>query len=162
MQPYTTFQETALLVLRLIVAAIFLDAGYAKWSFWSTAPEGVPAGMVSLLKFLSIVEPLGGVALGVGFLTRWAAAGLAIIMVGAIFIMQFTMQVGFSTPQGPGWEFPLIILGSCIALMAFGAGSWSVDAIEEGVRTFFVGRILDLRENTRYHRVIHSPAHHAL
>lgn len=129
MQPYTKFQETALLVLRLIIAAIFLHAGYVKLSFWSAAPEGMSAGMVNLLKFLSIIEPLGGVALVVGFLTRWAAAGLAIIMVGAIFILQFTMQVGFSTPQGPGWNFPLAVLGGCIVLMAFGAGSWSVDAI---------------------------------
>ena len=129
MQTYTKLQETALLVLRVIIGAIFLHAGYVKWPFWSAAPEGMSAGMVNLLKFLSIVEPLGGVALVAGFLTRWAATGLAIIMVGAIFILQLTMQVGFATPQGPGWNFPLAVLGGCIALMAFGAGSWSVDAI---------------------------------
>ena len=75
MQPYTRIQETALLALRVIVAAIFLYAGYAKWGFWSAAPEGMSAGMVNLVKFLSIVEPLGGMALVAGFLTRWAAAG---------------------------------------------------------------------------------------
>ena len=51
MQPYTRFQETALLALRVIVAAIFLYAGYAKWGFWSAAPEGMSAGMVNLVKF---------------------------------------------------------------------------------------------------------------
>lgn len=128
--PYTKFQETALLVLRLVVAAVFLYAAYAKWSFWSVVPEGVPAGMANILKFLSIVEPLGAVALVVGFLTRWAAAGLAIIMVGAISILHFTMNVGFfTTPQGPGLDYNLLILCGCIALVAFGAGSWSVDAI---------------------------------
>ena len=128
MQPSTKFQETALVMLRLIVAAIFLYAGYAKWSFWNAPPEGMPAGMVGLLKFLSIVEPLGGVALVVGFLTRLAATGLAIIMVGAIVIMQFSMHVGFMTEQGPGWAFPLMILGGCLVLIAFGAGRFSVDA----------------------------------
>jgi putative oxidoreductase len=132
MQPYTRFQETALLVLRLIVAAIFLYAGYAKWGFWSAAPEGMSAGMVNLVKFLSIVEPLGGVALVVGFLTRWAAAGLAIIMVGAIFFLRLAMQTGFfTTAQGAGLDYNLLILGGCIALVAFGAGSWSVDAIRK-------------------------------
>jgi len=132
MQPYTRFQETALLVLRLIVAAIFLYAGYVKWPFWSAAPEGMSAGMVNLVKFLSIVEPLGGVALVVGFLTRWAAAGLAIIMVGAIFFLRLTMQTGFfTTAQGAGLDYNLLILGGCIALVAFGAGSWSVDAIRK-------------------------------
>ena len=40
MQPYTKIQDTALLVLRLVVAAIFLYAGSAKWPFWSAPPEG--------------------------------------------------------------------------------------------------------------------------
>ena len=122
------FQDASLLILRLIIAAIFIYAGYAKFSFWSTAPEGMPAGMVNLMKFLSIVEPLGGVALVAGFLTCWAAAGLGIIMVGAIGVMQFMMHTGFMTDQGPGWAFPLMILGACLVLKTFGPGSWSVDA----------------------------------
>ncbi|MBI4132670.1 MAG: DoxX family protein [Candidatus Sungbacteria bacterium] len=129
MQPYTKFQETALFALRVIVATIFLYAAYAKLPFWSGAPEGVPAGMVNLIKFLSIVEPLGALALVAGFLTRWAAAGLGIIMVGAIFTLAFTMNVGFfTTPQGVGWDYNLFILGGTLILMAFGAGRWSVDA----------------------------------
>ncbi len=32
-QPYTKVQDTALLVLRLVVAGIFLYAGSAKWPF---------------------------------------------------------------------------------------------------------------------------------
>ncbi len=128
-QPQTTFHDAALLVLRLIIAAIFLYAGYAKLGMWSAAPDGMSSGMLNLIKFLSIVEPLGGAALVIGFLTRFAAAGLAIIMVGAIVLMQFSMHVGFSTPQGPGWDFPLMVLGGCIVLMAFGGGRWSVNAI---------------------------------
>ena len=119
----------SLLAMRLIVAAIFLYAGYAKLMFWSAPPEGMSSSMANLMKFLSIVEPLGGVALVAGFLTRWASAGLAIIMIGAVFIMQFTMGVGFMTAQGPGWAFPLIILGSCFILMTFGPGGWSVEAM---------------------------------
>ena len=130
----TVFQNTALLVLRLVCAAVFLFAGWAKWSFWFAAPEGMSAGMVNLIKFLSIVEPLGALALILGFLTRWAASGLAIIMIGAIYVLRFTMQVGFfTTPQGIGFDYNLLILGGCIALMAFGAGSWSVDAMRKKV-----------------------------
>ena len=132
MQKHTPFQNTALLLLRLAIAAIFLYAGYVKLGFWSSAPEGMSATMVNLTKFLSIVEPLGAVALIAGFLTFWAAAGLAIIMAGAILFMQFTMGVGFSTQQGPGWDFPLIILVGCLALMAFGAGKWAADAMRKG------------------------------
>lgn len=126
---YTKSQDSVLLILRLMVAAIFLYAGYAKWGFWSATPEGMSAAMLNLTKFLSIAEPLGAIALVVGFLTRLSSALLGVIMIGAIFIMQFTMQIGFSTAQGPGWDFPLMILGGCIVLTAFGAGSFAVDTL---------------------------------
>ncbi|TSC57612.1 MAG: Uncharacterized protein Greene041619_1040 [Candidatus Peregrinibacteria bacterium Greene0416_19] len=134
MQPSVKLQDAALLAVRLITAAIFLYAGYAKWGMWSAAPEsmGMSAGMWNFMKFLSIVEPIGAVALIAGFLTRSAAAGLAVIMLGAISLMQFTMGIGFATPTGAGWNFPLAVLAGCIALMAFGAGSWSVDAMWKG------------------------------
>lgn len=130
MQPYTKYQEAALLLLRLIAAAIFLYAGYAKLMFWNSPMEGMPAGMVLLMKFLAVVELLGGAALLAGFLTRWAAAGLAIIMVGAAFFVRFTMHSGFFTAQeGTGIDYIVLILAACVALLAFGAGRYSVDAM---------------------------------
>jgi putative oxidoreductase len=129
-QRHTKVQDTALLVLRLVVAAIFLYAGSAKWPFWSAPPEGMSPLLLNIMKFLSIVEPLGSVALVLGFLTRWAAAGLGIIMVGAIFFARLTLHAGlFTTPQGTGLDYNLLILASCIALVAFGPGRWSVDAL---------------------------------
>lgn len=124
----TKFQNAVLFLLRIVCAAIFLFAGFAKWSFWSAPPEDMATGLVNLIRFLSIVEPLGAAALLLGFLTRWAAAGLAIIMVGAVFVLRFTMQTSFfTTPQGLGFDYNLLIFGNCIALIAFGAGDWSID-----------------------------------
>src|SRR5574341_826868 len=128
MESYTKRQEIALLAVRVIIAAVFLYAAYAKLPFWSETPKGVSAVMANLAKFLSIVEPLGAVAILVGFLTRWAAAGLTMIMVGAIFVTQFVVKIGFATPTGPGWNFPLVVLAGCIVLVAFGAGRLSMDA----------------------------------
>jgi uncharacterized membrane protein YphA (DoxX/SURF4 family) len=66
-------------------------------------------------------------------LTRWAAAGLGIIMVGAVYFVRVTMKAGFFTsPQGTGLDYNLLILAGCIALVAFGAGRWSVDARLKG------------------------------
>jgi putative oxidoreductase len=124
---YTSLQDTALLAVRFAVAAIFFVAAYAKFPLWTAVPEGISATMANLMLFLSIVEPLGALAVLLGFLTRWAAAGLAIIMVGAIGVLQFMMQIGFATPTGTGWNFPLAIFVGCVVLVAFGAGSWSVD-----------------------------------
>ena len=129
-QPYTPTQEAALIVLRLVVAAVFLYAGTAKWPMWSAPMEGMSSLMHNLIRFLSIVEPLGAVALLLGFLTRWAAAGLAIIMLGAIPFSRVTMKTSlFTDPQGAGLDYNLLLLAGCIALLAFGAGRWSVDAM---------------------------------
>jgi putative oxidoreductase len=131
-QPYNKVQDAALLVLRLVVAAVFLYAGSAKWPFWSTPPEGMSVVLLNVTRFLSIVEPLGSLALLLGVATRWAAAGLGIIMVGAIWFARFTLQASlFTTPQGTGLDYNLLILAGCIALIAFGAGAWSLDAIRE-------------------------------
>lgn len=129
---HTKPRNLSLLLLRLIVAAIFLYAGYAKLSFWSAAPEGMSAAMVNLIKFLSIVEPLGAVALIFGFLTRWVASGLAIIMAGAIYILYFTMNASiFTSPRGIGVDYNFLILSGCIVLIAFGPGRWSLDAMRK-------------------------------
>jgi putative oxidoreductase len=132
MQPYTKVQDTALLVLRLVVAAIFLYAGSAKWPFWSAPPEGMSVLLLNVMKFLSVVEPLGSLAVALGVLTRWAAAGLSIIMVGAIFFARLTLHASlFTTPQGTGLDYNLLILASCVTLIAFGAGGWSLDAVRK-------------------------------
>ena len=130
MQTYSTVQNAALLVLRIIVAIIFLHAGIAKWFLWSIEPmEGLPVWLHYLMLFLSIAEPIGAVAVLAGFLTRAAAACLAIIMIGSIPVSHFLMGVPFFTaPQLPGWDANLMILGGCLVLATFGAGAWSVDA----------------------------------
>src|SRR3989442_2182064 len=101
----TKSKNTALLILRLITAVIFVQAAYAKLIFWSGTPEGMPAGVAAIMKLLSIVEPLGATAVLVGFLTPSAARGLAIILVGAIYLTQFIIQIGFATPTEPGRKF---------------------------------------------------------
>jgi putative oxidoreductase len=125
---YSKSQNAALLILRIVIAAIFFVAGYAKFPFWSGNPYNLGSFDLNLTRFLSIAEPLGGLAILLGFLTRWAALGLAIIMAGAIYYSKFVYGIGFVTPTSAGWDYPLCILAGCIILVAFGAGGWSVDA----------------------------------
>jgi len=127
MQPYTKFQNLSLLILRIIIAAIFYVAAYFKFPFWSTAPEGISSFMLFTTRLLSIAEPLGATAILIGFLTRWAAAGLIIILLGAIYVSQFIYGMGFVTPTSAGWNFALMVLGGCLVLAAFGPGRWSVN-----------------------------------
>ena len=127
MQTNTIFQNTALLILRIITAAIFYVAAYFKIPFWSIAPEGISPFLLFTTKLLSIAEPLGATAILIGFLTRLASWGLIIILTGAIFVSQFVYGIGFVTPTSPGWNMPLAVLGGCLILTAFGAGRWSID-----------------------------------
>lgn len=112
-------KDVSILLLRLAIAGVFLAHGYMKFQSFESLP--------ALMKLLAVVEPLGGAAMLIGLLTRWAGLGLAIIMLGAIYTKITGMGVGFTGP-GAGWEFDLLILMSCIMMMTMGAGKYSLDA----------------------------------
>lgn len=116
--------DWGVLALRFAVGIIFIVAGVAKWKMWSAPPE---MNVDPLFKFLSIVEPLGGLALIIGFLTQWAAGGLALIMFGAILFKMNVWHIGFNTDTGPGWSYDLVLLASNIAIICWGAGKYSLD-----------------------------------
>jgi putative oxidoreductase len=65
-----------------------------------------------------------------GFLTRFSAASLIIIMVGAITMAHlpygFFMN-WFGQQQGEGFEYHLLVIGIAATLLITGAGRWSVD-----------------------------------
>ena len=128
MQTYNNIQNASLLILRVITASIFFVAAYYKIPFWSFEPEGLSAFLLFTTRLLSIAEPLGAIAVLIGFLTRWAAIGQIIILIGAIFVTQFVLGMGFVTPTSAGWNMPLAVLGGSLVLAAFGAGKWSVDS----------------------------------
>ena len=82
--------------------------------------------MLFTARLLSVAEPLGATAILLGLLTRWAAAGLIIILLGAIYISQFIYGLGFVTATSAGWNFALMVLGGFLVLTAFGPGKWSI------------------------------------
>lgn len=128
------FSDWGLLALRIGVGIIFLVHGKMKWAMWKMEPsEQMPAKMISLMKFLSIVEPLGGAALIAGFLTQIAALGLGIIMLGAIPMKIKMMKEPFTSQEKAGWEFDFILLAGCITLFFIGAGNVALDSIWLGI-----------------------------
>jgi putative oxidoreductase len=75
--------------------------------------------------FVAFVEFFGGLGLIFGLLNRLAALGIASTMVVAI--LQVHLKNGFFAPTG--FEFPLSLLASTIALAIAGAGDWSLDSL---------------------------------
>jgi len=96
-------------------------------------------GMPALIAFLIIIgESFGSVGLLVGFLARFTAASLGIIMMGAIGLVHLPngFFMNWSSQQaGEGYEYHLLVIGICLALLITGAGKWSVDgAIAEKMK----------------------------
>jgi len=124
------FNDEGLLLLRVVLGIIFLVHGTMKWSMWGMSPsEQLPEAMLTILKILSVAEPLGGIALILGFLTPIAIIGLSIIMLGAMNAKITMLHLHFMEQQTAGWEFDFLILGSLICLLFSGAGKFSVDRL---------------------------------
>jgi len=99
---------------------------------WKLQPSAqMPAGVLSLLKVLSIAEPLGALATLAGLLTQAAAAGFVLVMLGAIRLKVTQMRKGF-TGEG-GWEFEFLLLVGAIALLFLGAGKFALDRLLFGI-----------------------------
>ncbi len=120
--PFVIPADVALLILRLSVGAVFIGHGWLKRGLWS-AKEKKP--MDGTFKLLSVVEPLGGLGLVFGVLTPWAAAGLILVMLGALYYNVFVWKKPFSAVPS-GWEFDLLLIASCLALIAFGPGAYAL------------------------------------
>lgn len=88
-------------------------------------------GMPWIIAFLVIIgESLGALALIAGFLTRFTAASLAVIMFGAVAMAHWQngfFMNWFGQQAGEGFEYHLLVIGMCVALILAGAGKWSVD-----------------------------------
>ena len=120
--------DWGLLALRIGVGITFLVHGNQKRAMWKVQPSAqMPAGMLTLLRVLSIAEPLGGLATLVGLLTRAAAAGFVLVMLGAIRLKITQLHKGFSGDGG--WELEFMLLVGALALLLLGAGKFSLDRV---------------------------------
>ena len=88
-------------------------------------------GLPWLIAFLVIIgESFGSLGLLAGFLTRFAAASLAVIMLGAVTMVHLAngfFMNWFGQQQGEGFEYHLLVIGIAAALLVTGGGRWSVD-----------------------------------
>ncbi len=128
--------DVALFLGRVILGVIFFAHGYQK--FFDIGVENVASFFASIgipapLFFawgVSLVELLGGAALVVGVFTRWAALGVAIILVVATLTVK--LPVGLIAPpgKGAGYELDLALLGLALIFLLVGPGRLS---LEKGV-----------------------------
>ncbi|HVL82406.1 MAG TPA: DoxX family protein [Actinomycetota bacterium] len=128
--------EAGLLILRLVLAAVFVAHGTQKLFGWfgGYGLQGT-GGWLSSLGFRGGraaaamsggAETLGGILLGLGLLTPVGAAAAVGVMVTAIVSVH--LGSGFFNGSG-GYEFNLTLAAAAAALGFTGPGRWSADAL---------------------------------
>ena len=127
-------QGLPLLVARVLLALIFVTAGFSKLTgLQGTAgyigSVGLPAPML-LAAAAGVVELVAGVLVIVGWQARWAALALAgfTAVASVLFHNYWAMPAEQQMMQQLMFMKNVSIVGGLLVLFAFGAGSLSLDA----------------------------------
>jgi putative oxidoreductase len=127
-------QNPLALIGRVMIALLFIPAGWGKiGGFAGTAgyiaSKGLP--MPQVLAAGTIAVELGaGIALLVGLFTRWSALALAVfVLLASLFFHNYwAMPADQQMMQSMQFWKNIAITGGLLAIVAFGAGAFSVDA----------------------------------
>lgn len=138
---FRTSGDWAPTLLRVTLGVVMFTHGAQKLLGWFDG-FGLPATLegfqqalglpLALAMLIVIGEFFGSLGLIFGFLTRFSAASIAAIMVGAISLghwnMGFFMNWTGQQP-GEGFEFHILVMAMALALVITGGGRASVDGI---------------------------------
>jgi putative oxidoreductase len=125
-----TAVDLSLLIARLAAGLVMLPHGTQHLFGWFGG-----AGLSSFVQYLgplaylvSIGEVFGSLALILGVMSRFSAASLMVIMLGAIFIGHvhhgFFMN-WYGTKQGEGFEYHLLMIALLLVVSIAGPGRFS-------------------------------------
>jgi putative oxidoreductase len=129
----TPAQNALTLAGRVLIALLFVPAGWGKLMGFSGVvgyinSKGVP--MAEVCAAIAVFVELGlGLALLLGFQTRWAALGLALftIVITPIFHNYWASPEAQVAMQKMNFFKNCAIAGGLMAFAAFGGGAFSVD-----------------------------------
>lgn len=129
-----TFAHNALtLVARVLLAAMFVVSGYGKiGGFEGTvgyiSSVGLPLAQAGAVGAI-VVEIGAGLALIVGFKTRWAALALMVFTLAAALLFHnfWTMPAAEQGMQQVMFMKNLAVTGGLLMLAVAGPGMWSFD-----------------------------------
>ncbi len=126
-------QDTLALIGRILIAYLFIPAGIGKlMGFGGTVGYITSAGLPlpEVATAVAIVIELGlGIALLLGFKTRWTAIVMAIFtVVTALFFHKYwAVPDAMKMMQQINFNKNMAIAGGLLAFAAFGPGRFSID-----------------------------------
>jgi putative oxidoreductase len=122
----TRFTDVALLLLRIMVGIVFLTSGWKHFQ----DPEGRSKAIGMSKGFtilLGAAELAGSLGVILGVLAPVAAAGLILIMFGAIQKKIFVWRTGFWGKSGTnGWSYDTMLIVMNLVIVTTGGGSLSL------------------------------------
>ncbi|MGH7851168.1 MAG: DoxX family protein [Thermodesulfobacteriota bacterium] len=135
---FRTSDDIGAFVARITLGVVMLPHGLQKLlglfggaGYSGTVEFFVSSGIPAFIAILIIIgESFGAIGLIAGFLSRLAALGITVIMLGAIVTVH--LQNGFfmnwgGTAAGEGFEFHLLAVGLGLIVLIKGGGIWSAD-----------------------------------
>jgi len=121
-----TSVDWALLAVRVAAGVVFVAHGSQKlFGAFGGPGLGPVVQMMGPVGYLvAIGEFFGGLGLIFGFLSRFSAASLILVMLGAIALVH--ARNGFFLGEKPGFEFNLALIGLLLAVLIEGPGRLSI------------------------------------
>ena len=129
----TTQKDWAALVGRVLLALMFIISGWGKITDFSGTVEYIASKELPLPQMLSIIAILielgAGLAIAIGWKTRWAAVAMVVflIVITPIFHGFWNVPADQAMMQQINFMKNLSILGGMLVLFAWGPGRYSLD-----------------------------------
>jgi putative oxidoreductase len=125
----TSLTHFAPVVLRVGLGCVFIAHAYAKafiYTFPGTARFFEASGFPGWTAYpVFALELVGGLALILGFRTRYVALVLAAVMLGAL--KPHLANGWMFTSAGGGWEYVAFLLVALVTLVLSGSGAYGLD-----------------------------------
>ena len=120
------FTDVALLPLRLMVGIVFITSGWNHLKDPEARSKDIGMNKGFTI-FLGAAEVAGGLGVMLGILTQLAAAGLILLMLGAIQKKLFVWRTGFWGESGTnGWSYDTMLVVMNLVIVATGGGNLSL------------------------------------
>ena len=117
------YSDLSLFLMRVMVAMIFGTSGFHHLQ--SPRERSASLGLsVGLTMFVGVTELAASMGLVLGVFTTWAAFGLIIMALGAIFMKAVKWKNGFWGEESMGWHYDLMLLCMNLVILCTGGGRY--------------------------------------